>query len=222
MKNKIYCFGDSHIELFAKKVTRKVSKKICKNLYQYFKTWYVGSATAYNLCKKDSRTKAKMKIFKRLKNEKKVPPKSMVMLDFGEIDCRVHLAKRIINQKNDPDKIIEECINRYFSVVQEIIDLEFKVIIFGPIASTILTDTSFPQYGTCIERNNITKLFNSYAQKKCEEKKCTFVSIFENLIDEKGITKWKFYRDSAHVGYKVWPILIKKMNSSIKDFRIYK
>jgi len=218
-KKIIHCFGDSHVLFFKKlaKYLRLRQYKVKeKEVNIHFLADYVGSALAYNLCKKNTSTKAREKIFDIIK--KRVPVKNRVMFVFGEIDCRVHLAKRIIVKKENMKSVVLECVDRYFSFIREVKNLNYEILVFGAVATTIHEDTYFPKYGTCRERNKITKLFNQYLEDSCKKEDMIFVSIFDKLINKNNITKWKFYCDNAHIGPKAFPLIIKEFEKKVEDF----
>ena len=49
------------------------------------------------------------------------------MLCFGGIDCRTQIVKQTKSKKMIIEKVIELTVNRYFSAITKIKDLEFNV-----------------------------------------------------------------------------------------------
>jgi len=218
MKNKIYCIGDSHSKMFAK---RYLPKEYIE-LENYFKICHVGPSTAYNLTKTKTTTRGREKLFKILNT---IPKKSTVMLFFGEVDCRLHLIKQMERQGRSMGSITKECVNRYFSVISEIIDMGFNVIVFNVVASTFLKKMSkrVPWYGDLKTRNKVSIKFNKYLSALCKDKeKCIFIDIFDKLINNKMKTRDKYYRDDVHLGAKAFPLVLGKMNKLIDNFNYRK
>ena len=174
----IYCIGDSHVDFF--------------RYVLHCESEHCGSTLAYNLVNKED-------IYQRIKEYR--PKGSLLLLAFGEIDIRVHLAK---------NKNIKECVERYMEAICKFRDLGYKPMVFGPVASTIKKENlsgDFPIVGTCKERNIITAEFNKELQKKCEESNIAFFTIFDKLVDDDGITKSQYYHDEIHLSRAAVPLV---------------
>jgi hypothetical protein len=174
----IYCIGDSHVDFF--------------RYVLHCEAEHCGSTLAYNLMNKED-------IYERI--SKYLTKGSILLLAFGEIDIRVHLAK---------NKNIKECVLRYVEAVCKFRYLGYKPIVFGPIASTIKKENlsgDFPIVGTCKERNILTVEFNKELQKLCEEQNIDFFTIFDKLVDGDGLTKTEYYHDTIHLSRKAIPLV---------------
>ncbi len=176
----VCCFGDSHANFF-------------KN-FDFCDGIYMGPQLAYTLSKRIDT------IFyyltDRMANKK--ADEIVALFCFGEIDIRVHLGEH---------KNISECVDKYFEVINKIISKGYRAIVFGPIGQTMLEQMSspFPAIGSCFDRNKIASEFNSLLSKKCEVFKVPYISIFEQLIDENGLTKEEFYEsDRVHLSKKLF------------------
>jgi lysophospholipase L1-like esterase len=101
--------------------------------------------------------------------------------------------------------------------VKKLIQSDYKVIIYGPIASAskrVIIEGA-DSYGTTKERNAATKIFSDLLEKKCDFYKIPFVSIFEDLIDSNYNTINDLYMDDIHLSIKALPLILKKINKTI-------
>ena len=180
--DKIYCIGDSHVKMFEEKNFPFKYKRFAK----YFNVHFIGAPLAYNLVEKNTTSGGREKLFNCLKN---IPAKSKIMLCFGEIDCRVHLIRQIILQRRHIDDVVKECVERYFSVINEISNLGFDIIIFNVIPSTKFLDVKKEKrdffnfiYGSCKKRNQVSKIFNTEVAKLCEKFNYIFIDVFDYFV----------------------------------------
>ncbi len=211
--NLIYCIGDSHVSFFSG--TDRIQPlwpEVSNDTLSQFKTFRIGPVLAYNLCENNTKTKGREKLFDVIRTE--VPHKSKVLLCFGEIDCRAHLLKQAQAQGRDINDIVCECVGRYFSCIKEILALGHELLIWNVIPSTRyekITNEEYPVYGTCAERNQVTKLFNEYTERLCEQTGCKFISIYEQLLGSDGLTQMEYFKDPIHLSQKVMPWVLKKI-----------
>lgn len=138
---------------------------------------------------------------------------------FGEIDCRAHLGKQADLQKRNVEDIVKECVERYFKVILEIKNMDFNVGVWAVVPSTNVPcnygpDHPFPSYGTCQQRNTITRLFNNYLKKLCLQKNVMFISIFEELLNPDLTANLHFYRDVNHLSFNAFPLALKEINKT--------
>jgi hypothetical protein len=60
----------------------------------------------------------------------------IIILSYGEIDCRCHIQRQI-NLGNNEDNVINELVNNYFKTIKNnIINIDAKIIIVGVIPPT--------------------------------------------------------------------------------------
>lgn len=185
----IYCIGDSHASIFSgNDEIQPIYPELSNDTIAFFKSYRIGPATAYNIISKKN-------IINEIISKNNLTKNDYIMFCFGEVDCRAHLLKQSNIQKKSVDEIVKECVNRYFDTIFDYHNLGYNVLVWGPIGSwndeRKYTGVS---YGSCYERNMITKLFNDYLMKKCDEKNIIFLSIFYDMLDENLITN-SFYLD---------------------------
>ena len=209
----IICLGDSHSSVFSKE-ERIISQWPEKEfrLLSKFKPVRIGPATAYNLNKK-------VELLNSVLNRTFYFRTSYVLFCFGEVDIRAHIIKQSELQKIDVELIIKECVDRYISTVVEVKPIrKIRKSIFAPIASwSVKKPYSGPSFGTNIERNNVTRIFNEYLKKKCLENNITFISIFDEMLNEDGSTNVDFlddYGTGIHLNQLSMPMIIQKLKDN--------
>lgn len=214
-KNIIHCIGDSHASFFSgSDEIQPVWPDKSRDYIPSFRSYRLGPVTAYNLCNSGSSTHGREKLFEVLKT---LPAGSNVLLCFGEIDCRVHLLKQSELQNRLPEEVVGECVRRYFEVIKEVVILGYKVLVWGPIPSSsdeVVSDPEFPVFGNNSERNRVTKIFNESLKKMILEfanPNLRFVSIFSQLSDESGKTRFAFYNDKIHLSQRAMPLAIRSI-----------
>jgi tetratricopeptide (TPR) repeat protein len=210
----IHCIGDSHACFFSGRdeIHNVWPFHIGENLP--FRSYRLGAPLAYNLCTPNTTTRGRENLFLILET---LPEQSNVLLTFGETDCRAHLGKQADLQNRPVEDIVRECVDRYFGVVQEIRNRGFKVGVWGVIPSTekdasrYTTDHPFPVYGTCKERNIITRLFNDYLEKLCLYNNIIFISLFKDFIHDDLTADLYYYMDPNHLAQKAFPLALSKI-----------
>lgn len=218
IEKPIYCIGDSHASFFSGLDEMQPEwPKPAENSLPFFRVIRLGPVLAYSLHRYGTKTRGRENLFKAIR---KIPPKSKVLLCFGEIDCRNHILKQAALQKRSLEEIVAECVDRYTSVAGELKNMGHEIILWGVLASSLSNNpqnSEFPTYGTCVERNRATAIFNRFLADWCVANKAKFISVFDELIDSAGYTKTEFYADQIHLSQKVMPFVIAKMQKIIPD-----
>jgi len=213
----IHCIGDSHVSFFSgEDVIQPLWPGRSDDRLPYFKTFRVGAALAYNLCETGTRMRGREVLFSILRSE--VPSGSTVLVCFGEIDCRAHLLRQAESQQRELDEVVDECVRRYFSVIKEVMAMGYSAVVWNAIPSTLrdsLRSPEFPVYGSCLERNRATRLFNDKLRKLCEEQGANFLSIFDRLVDKRGLTRMAFYMDTVHLSQRAMPLVAAALRKSL-------
>lgn len=209
----IHCFGDSHAAVFSgfgTKENRKVDTYV--NIIPYFIGYVCRNESnepilAYNF------HKAYIPI-RNVMIGNNIQPEDKLMFCFGEIDCRVHLQKQSEIQNRSIEDVARECAERYMNNILRFKEYNKKLLIFAPIASTSYESVTFPKYGSCRERNKVTRIFNNELKKLSDDNDIIFVSIFDNLVNEHDVTKMdEYYQDDIHLSQTAMPFIMDKMRN---------
>jgi hypothetical protein len=180
----------------------------------------INGATAYHLKDEHSSTNSSIKLRELLdKVDKK---NDLVLMWFGEIDCRLHIAQQAVKQDKSMLEMIENTIDNYTVVLDMLRDEGFMFAVIGVPAcnreATFSTDEI--QY-------MIYHTFNNFLSTICEEKGYPFINVMEIAMDEKGFMKEQFvratdcrifspisqinYNDRTHFNHLIVPYIISKL-----------
>lgn len=207
----IHCIGDSHSAVFSgKEEMQPIWPDRSDDKTPFFKSYRIGAVTAYQL---DNKTPIINSIIRLNVNKN-----DSVLFCFGEVDIRAHLIKQMLLQNRSLEDVVKECVDRYFKVLLHYKNNNINVIAWGPIASWHESKiyTGGPSFGTCLERNNVTKEFNRYLKELCDINNIGFVSIFNEMTDENNITIPKYLDNwegsHMHLNQTAMPLIIEAFN----------
>ncbi len=200
----IHCIGDSHVLVFSGNHAVPDSPTY-KDLLPFFRTSWLGSYTAYNIINKKD-------IIEKV-IQSRVEPDDYVMFCFGEIDCRAHLIRQSEIQIRPLHDIVHECVSRYAKIFEIPKKYGLQVLIWNVPPSSLIDidEGEYSTYGDCRQRNEVTALFNETLRKYCESENIKFISIFDKLIDEDGLTKGQFFVDEIHLSQEIIPFVLDEL-----------
>lgn len=209
----IICLGDSHSSVFSQK-ERIISQWPIKEyrLFSRFKPVRIGPATAYNLG-------TKVELLNNILNKTFYRKNDYVLFCFGEVDIRAHLIKQSKIQNAKIETLVVNCVDRYVAAMKSVNpNRKLNKAVFAPIASWSENKPyDGPSYGTNLERNKTTRLFNDYLEKTCIENNIKFISIFDELLNEDGTTDSNYLDDfgsGIHLNQKSMPLILNKLKTN--------
>jgi hypothetical protein len=192
----IHVFGSSHVSQFCGE-----DRIICDYgsfeaaPFNFFAT-RVGPSTCYNFFWRSD-------YYERVLNDIAHIDKgsSYVSLFIGEIDCRVHIGRRIESGTSLTDGV-EEVVDRYFLNIIDLKQKGYKPLVFAiqPTSdhpSCPLTDC--PATGSPEFRNKITREFNRFLERKCKIHAVPFISIFDKLMKSENEVDMTYFMDYVHL-----------------------
>jgi hypothetical protein len=194
----VHCIGDSHVFVFT-----GVDSGGRDNL-PFFRTHRLGPFTAYNVIKRVDLIHDTIKAH--------VKTGDIIMFCFGEIDCRVHLLKQSEIQQLPLDQVVDNCVQRYFNIFEITKQHGFQLMAWNvpPSSREHVENGEFTTYGSCKERNEVSRLFNSRLQLRCQKHGVIFMSIFDKLLAEDGLTNPFYYLDNIHLSSKAIPFILEE------------
>ena len=209
MPDLIYCIGDSHVSFFSGYnaiIPKWTEDPDYKGKIECFKPIRVGPSTAYGLLSENTKSDGRRIMFAALKT---IPEGSTVLLCFGEIDCRVHVCCQAIQQNKSYEAIVDDCLERYLKVIDEVRAMGFKVIVWNIIASVKPEiEGSDMVNGSVKDRNMATVYFNSALRKRLPED-VYFLDIFDKLLDQsRWMVRTEYYMDDVHLSYSAMPFVL--------------
>ena len=203
----IHCIGDSHSSIFSgNEEIQPVWPQRSNDGLPFFRTYRIGPATAYQI-------KTKVATIDNIINDNQIKGDDKILFCFGEVDCRAHLKKQMDAQQKSMVDIVKECVDRYFETVLSYIDK--NIMVWGPIASWEPSRRyNGPSFGTCEERNKITGEFNKQLKELCDENNITFITIFDDMVSDSGLTDPFFLDDwdgcHMHLSQRSMDVILKK------------
>lgn len=204
----IHCIGDSHSSVFSgKEEIQPIWPQRSDDKLDSFRSYRIGPATAYQL-------ETKVPVLNQIIHTLVDKNNDSVLFCFGEVDIRAHLKKQMDLQNKTVAEVVKECVDRYIRIVLSYKAQGYNVMVWGPIASWHESReyTGGPSFGTCLERNEITKEFNRYLKEWCDTTGVTFVSIFNTMTDENNITIPEYLDDwdgcHMHLSQRAMPLII--------------
>lgn len=210
----IHCIGDSHSSVFSgEEVMQDCWPFKAANKLPYFNSYRIGPATAYNL-------HTKQHIIEPLIQSLNLKEEDKLLFCFGEIDNRAHLIKQSQLQNKDVIEIIEECVIRYVNAVKYYKKYTNNILFWGPIASwsDVKPYTTGPTYGTNIERNKVTEIFNNILKEKSECEGFGFITVFYEMLNEDMTTNSECLDDwegcHIHLHQRFMPVILNKFREN--------
>ncbi|OGZ72560.1 MAG: hypothetical protein A2908_01665 [Candidatus Staskawiczbacteria bacterium RIFCSPLOWO2_01_FULL_38_12b] len=197
----IHVIGDSHSTVFYNK--------------KQFIAHFLGAATMHNLNKKVSLTKSNEKLFKILR--KLNTKRDIVMLSFGEIDCRIHMSYQYEKQqkKITIPKLIDQTIFNYGCVLKEIRQMGITLYVYGmPGAREIKYLDKSLFYGTDSMRSDIYGEFNDRLKKFCENNGYPYINIYPKVSDKNGFLLKEYVADEIHLNGKIADFVRQEINKN--------
>ncbi|MBU0791689.1 MAG: hypothetical protein KKC55_14660 [Gammaproteobacteria bacterium] len=211
----IFCFGNSHVSIFSgtdKMVPIWPERSV--DTLPWFRTFRLGACTAYQAMKwiKEIITITKQGSigFNR--------EKDTLLLVFGEVDIRAHVALQAEKQNKFISTVTLEIVDRYCEAISLLKSEGFNVAVFGCVAGFVLKDGDtrppWPYFGTIEQRNGATKIFNDSVGDFCKKIGVPFISVFEEMLEDDGITTKIRYLDmdigKCHINNRMLAIVLWK------------
>lgn len=161
----------------------------------------MGSHTAYNLINKLDK-------IDRIIKDYKMTEEDTILLQFGEIDIRVH-----IGFKPSIENSITECVERYLDVLKYIKNKGYRVGVFAPFSSLPdeLVYNIGRNYSNSQNRNKITTKFNELLREKMYENNMLFKDIHKFMLKEDYSSNQKYFKDNIHVSKEVLPFIKEEL-----------
>ena len=198
-KPLIHVIGDSHVTPFRGSMP--------------FLAHHLGAATAYNLIKKDSSTGSNEKLFQIIG---KLGDKDIVMLVFGEVDCRIHIyyQHKKSNGKHSVGELIDRTISNYGEVLAQLKQrgVNFCIHSISP-ATEVGNEYIYPFYGTPEIRSQINGMFNEKLRLFCEKNGYIFIDIYDRVADKNGLILKEYAGDKIHLNKKA----VKLVRAELRD-----
>jgi hypothetical protein len=212
-----YAFGNSHVSIFSgTDLLTPIWPTICTHdRLPWFRTFRIGPATAFQA------EKHLTTIYTIIEQIGFDQANDTCLFVFGEVDIRAHVFAQAEKQSKPIFDIVQDVVRHYFNAIKDAKDRGFKVAVFGCLAGFKLkpgaVQPPWPFVGSCVERNEATKMFNDLIQDNCSCEDIPFISVFEEMLLPNGETK-VCYLDTngagCHATTKLLPLILWKFRDA--------
>lgn len=185
--------GDSHTQLL-------------KGVFP-FVVEHIGPATAHNLISPSSSTKSWENLERALR--KADPSRDVVLLVFGEIDCRIHVFLQHVRSRRErtTETIVRDTIDRYGQAIERIESLGYRVTVQSVVGAAHQDNIyDYPHYADLRTRGRIASEFNSVLKQWCLEHGIDYLDVFSAVADNDGILLASMTTDGTHLDERALPL----------------
>lgn len=219
MSYRLICIGDSHSCFFGGEGIiypeyPHIQKSLLKNVFCV----RLGPVLAYSLNKYGTKSSGREKLDELISSLN--PSKDIVMLAFGEIDCRAHVIRQAESRSLPLRIVIQEIVDTYINVIRAIIDKKFRVLVWNAVYSANdqedNNDLEFPYYGNVVQRNEATSCFNQMMKEAALQTGYLFVESPVLLMDmSSGRTNKSYYADGVHLNAVLFKPVMAVVNEKL-------
>ncbi len=173
-----------------------------------FIVYHFGGSTAYNIMKENSTIGTKEKLFSLAKKINK--KKDILMLVFGEIDCRIHIFRQFkkSGETLKMEQIIDQVIDNYFTGINKLKSMGINLVVYGiPPASYQKNIYKYDYYAEPKVHSFIKKTFNEKLKERCQKTGIKYLEIFYKYSDKDGFILPEYTNDGLHLNEKIVPFI---------------
>lgn len=142
-------------------------------------------------------------------NKENIKKDDIIVLVYGEIDCRCHIQRQINLGRNE-DEIIHELVSNYFNTIKNNTkELIIKIIIVGVIPPTKQSDYEtlhgpitheFPFVGTDEDRVRYTNKVNKKLEEMSVDNNYIYFNPYSYYTRQDGTLKFELSDNTVHLG----------------------
>jgi len=185
------------------------------DLLPCFRTFHVGPSTAWKAPEHDSSTRAREKIELLLRRH--LPAGARVMLSFGEIDCRIHMARAALAGKQI-DKLVAATAEKYITLPRFIRDLGFPTSLWH-VPQIIPRDeddpeAKLPSVGPIELRNEITYASIEAQREVARREGIPCVAIVGTFHPPEERMPQDCFHDGVHLSQAVMPHSLRMLGEA--------
>lgn len=189
-KRAVHVIGDSHTGVFRRQ--------------KPFIVHWLGPATAYNLGSPGSTTRSYKKLRRIL--DHLVVEGDMVLMVFGEVDCRIHIYDEYVESggRLSLEEVVDKTVYSYGEVLGELdgmgIDFHVASVTPGGTEGNVFGVRNYPPPDM---RPVINRVFNERLGLYCREHGYSFFNVYPVVVDGEGFIKPEFRsKDGTHLNRK--------------------
>lgn len=134
---------------------------------------------------------------------------NLIILSYGEIDCRCHIHRQV-NLQRDEDDIIYELVNNYIKAIRNNTEgIDANVVIVGVIPPTKKSDYEnlhgrithkFPFIGSDEDRVRYTQKINKLLEELSNKNDFNYFNPYHHYTRDDGTLKYELSDNVVHIG----------------------
>ncbi len=185
------------------------------DLLPCFRVFHVGPATAWKAGDPGSSTRSREKIEILLRKD--LRPGSPVLLSFGEIDCRIHMAKAVL-AGGRIDEVVEKTAAKFVRLPQAIAARGFRPVVWGPPQiipkDQALSSPTFPFLGPWELRRDITYAYIASLREHCAKAGIPFVALAGLYHPPERKADKALFHDGTHLSQRLMPLALTELQKA--------
>ena len=185
------------------------------DLLPCFRVFHVGPATAWKAGDPGSSTRSREKLEILLKKD--LRPGSPVLLSFGEIDCRIHMAKAVL-AGGKIDEVVAKTAAKFIQLPQAIAARGFRPIVWGPPQiipkDEALSSATFPFIGPWELRRDITYAYIASLRDHCSRAGIPFVALAGLYHPPQQKAEKALFHDGTHLSQRLMPLALAELQKA--------
>jgi lysophospholipase L1-like esterase len=198
----VHVIGDSHAKVF--------------RWHRPFIVHYVGAATAHNLPKTGSTTGSNRKLFDAVS---RIGRNDVVLLVFGEIDCRIHIYYQFKKngERASIGELIDDTVANYSRIMDRLAGLGVRFAVCGvPPATRVRNQYRYPFYAPPEAHCRINALFNERLKALCDRRGYPYINVHCRFADEDGFMLKEYAADEIHLNGRTVDYVSKELRRGLR------
>ncbi|MGB1129892.1 MAG: hypothetical protein ACPG4K_07570 [Haloferula sp.] len=181
------------------------------DLLPVFRVFHVGPATAWKAGDHGSSTRSREKLEVLFKRD--VPRGSKIILSFGEIDCRIHMA-RAVKSGRKIEAVTAATADKFIRLPQWIQSIGYRPLVWGPpqiIPNDENEAESFPFVGPWEMRRDITYAYIEQLRNRCNISGIPFIALAGKYHPKDSKPDRSFFHDGTHLSQRLMPLALREL-----------
>ena len=138
-------------------------------------------------------------------------------MSFGEIDCRIHMAKAVKGGA-DLDEVVEKTAAKFVKLPQAIAARGFRPIVWGPPQiipkDEKLSSPTFPFIGSWEMRRDITYAYIERLREHCGKAGIPFVAMAGMYHPREEKAERALFHDGTHLSQRLMPLALAELEKA--------
>lgn len=181
------------------------------DLLPLFRVFHVGPATAWKAGDFGSSTRSREKI--ELLVQRDLLPGTKLILSFGEIDCRIHMARQV-KEGRDIASVTRATAEKFLRLPVELKRRGFRPLVWGPpqiIPKPEKLDVPFPYVGPWEMRRDITYAYIEALREGCASEGIPFAALAGRYHPRAERAERFCFHDGTHLSQCLMPLALREL-----------